>query len=560
VTTLVVRLNIVSLNKFSTAMKFSKLFLLLLFVFLYKPLKAQYVERSPEKVPNNWFNLDYQEDGVRGISTEKAYREILKNKTSKPVLIAIIDSGVDVTHEDLKGKIWVNPNEIPNNGIDDDGNGYIDDINGWDFLGGKDGKDVDKESLEVTREYARLRKTYQCIDDTSKLSIHEKENYRLYEKYKNQYEAKVSELRNDGEFVINFYQQYTVAKQLISKHLKVQELTKFDLEKIGSKDSEELKKAKKIVEILYKLGEEESKIKDAYEYYNNQLIYGVNLNFDPRGIIGDDVNNPNDRNYGNNEVKGPDAHHGTHVAGIIAANRENDLGVAGIANNVQIMVVRAIPEGDERDKDIANAILYAVNNGAKVINMSFGKTLSPQKYAVDYAVKYAQSKGVLLIHAAGNENENIDKCENYPSKFLIDGSMADNWLEVGATTWMQSPSTVATFSNYGQKTVDIFAPGFDIKSTVVDSKYEELSGTSMAAPVVTGLVALILSYYPELDYKQVKNIVLNSSTKLNHLKVLRPGSNELVEFGQLSNSGGIVNAFSAIMMAEKEAKTNSKNQ
>lgn len=541
-------------------MKFSKLTIVLILVLLYKSLNAQYLERSPEKVPNNWFNLDYQEDGVRGISTEKAYREILKSKHSKSVLVAIIDSGVDIEHEDLKNKIWVNLNEIPNNGIDDDGNGYIDDIHGWDFLGGKDGKDINNESLEITREYARLKKYFKYFVDVNKLSPEELVKYKLYEKYKTQYEAKVNALRKDGDYIINFYSQFVIAKQLLCRHLKVNSLTKLDLQKIGSKDSQELHKAKKTVEILYEIGEEESKLKEAYEYYNNQLIFGVNLNFDPRPIIGDDVNNPNDRNYGNNEVKGPDAHHGTHVAGIIAADRLNDFGISGIADNVKIMVLRAIPEGDERDKDVANAILYAVNNGARVINMSFGKTLSPQKLAVDAAVKYAESKGVILVHAAGNENENIDQSENYPSKFLADSTVAENWLEVGATTWMNSPSTVANFSNYGHKTVDIFAPGFDIKSTVVDSKYEELSGTSMAAPVVTGLVALILSYYPELDFRQVKKIVLNSATKLNHLKVTRPGSSELVEFGQLSNSGGIVNAYEALLMAEKESKMNPKDQ
>ena len=541
-------------------MKFSRLSLVLLLVLLYKSLNAQYLERPPEKVPTNWFNLDYQEDGIRGISTERAYREILKNKTSKPVLVAIIDSGVDIEHEDLKSKIWVNPNEIPNNGIDDDGNGYIDDIHGWDFLGGKDGKDIDKECLEITREYARLRKHFKFSVDINKLSPDELAKYKLYEKYKSKYEATVNELRKEGNYIINFYSQYVIAKQLLCRHLKVNTISQADLHKINSRDAQDLQKARKILEIFYEIGEDESKLKEAYEYYNNKLIFGVNLNFDPRPIIGDDVDNLNDRNYGNNEVKGPDAHHGTHVAGIIAANRSNEIGISGIVDNVQIMVLRAIPEGDERDKDVASAIMYAVNNGAKVINMSFGKSLSPQKYAVDAAVKYAESKGVLLVHAAGNENENIDQTENYPSKYLTDSSMVENWLEVGATTWMQSPSTVANFSNYGHKTVDVFAPGFEIKSTVVGSKYEELSGTSMAAPVVTGLAALILSYYPEFDFRQVKNIVLNSATKLNHLQVARPGSSEIVEFGELSSTGGIVNAYQAILLAEKEAKMNPKNQ
>ncbi|MDR6561635.1 MULTISPECIES: S8 family peptidase [unclassified Arcicella] len=536
----------------------SKLSLIWL-IFLFHVTNAQYLEPSLDRAPSNWFNLDFLDDKVRGISTEKAYRDILRTKKSKPVIVAIIDSGVDILHEDLCNKIWVNTKEIPNNGIDDDNNGYIDDIHGWDFLGNKAGEDIAKESLEITREFARLQKKYQAKVDVEKLSASEKEEYNLYKKYKLAYESKVSEVKEQGTFVINLYHKFIEAKFSLCKHLGVKDITKEELTKIGSKDTEELKKAKRVFELILDLGQDEAKLREAFEYYDTQLNYGINLTYNPRDLIGDDVNNIHDRNYGNNEVKGPDAHHGTHVAGIVAANRNNDLGIAGVADNVQIMVVRALPDGDERDKDVVNAILYAVENGAKVINMSFGKTVSPQKSAVDDAVKFAQSKGVLLIHAAGNENEDIDTKENYPTKRFLDGGEADNWIEVGATSWMQSPNTVAEFSNYGQKTVDVFAPGVDIQSTVVGSKYEDLSGTSMAAPVVSGLAALLISYYPELDYKQIKQIILESSIKLTQLKVARPGSSELIEFGKLSTSGGIVNAYEAVKMAEKIKENTTKN-
>ena len=532
---------------------------LICFIFLFHVANAQYLEPSLEHAPSNWFNLDFLDDKVRGISTEKAYKDILRTKKSKPVIVAIIDSGVDILHEDLSNKIWVNAKEIPNNGIDDDNNGYVDDIHGWDFLGNKAGEDLAKESLEITREFARLQKKYQAKVDVEKLSANEKEEYNLYKKYKLAYESKVGEVKEQGTFVINLYHKFIEAKFSLCKHLGVKDITKEELNKISSKDTEELKKAKRVFELILDLGQDEAKLREAFEYYDTQLNYGINLTYNPRDLIGDDVNNIHDRNYGNNEVKGPDAHHGTHVAGIVAANRNNDLGIAGVADNVQIMVVRALPDGDERDKDVVNAILYAVENGAKVINMSFGKTVSPQKSAVDDAVKFAQSKGVLLIHAAGNENEDIDTKENYPTKRFLDGSEADNWIEVGATSWMQSPNTVAEFSNYGQKTVDVFAPGVDIQSTVVGSKYEDLSGTSMAAPVVTGLAALLISYYPELDYKQIKQIILESSIKLAQLKVARPGSSELIEFGKLSTSGGIVNAYEAVKMAEKMKENTTKN-
>ena len=516
--------------------------------------KAQYLELSPEKAPSNWFNLDYVENGVRGISTERAYREILNKKSSKTIIVAIIDSGVDINHEDLKDIIWVNSKEVPNNGIDDDKNGYIDDINGWDFLGGKDGTDITRETMEVTREFARLKKVYQYIQDISSLSPAMKIDYDLYKKYKTKYEAKVQELEDQGPLVIKLYEKYVDSKLLLSSYLKVKDVSKEDLDKITNKDPEDVKKAKRVFELLEQIGQDEEKLKEAYEYYDAQFKFGINLSFNPRGIVGDDVDNVNDRDYGNNEVKGPDARHGTHVAGIVAANRNNTVGISGVAGDVKIMAVRAVPEGDERDKDVANAIRYAVDNGAKIINMSFGKSVSPQKQAVDNAVKYAQMKGVLLIHAAGNENEDIDINDNFPSKKFCDGKQADNWIEVGATSWMQAPSSVAEFSNYGHKMVDVFAPGVDLKSTVVGSRYEDLSGTSMSAPVVTGLAALLMTYYPEFDYKKIKQIILNSAIKLSKLKVSQPGTRQLVDFSLLSSTGGIVNAYEAVKMAEEELK------
>lgn len=517
-------------------------------------LDAQYLESLPGKAPLNWFNLDFQENGVRGISTERAYRELLNKKISKQVIVAVIDSGVDIEHEDLKDNVWINHKEIPKNGIDDDHNGYVDDINGWDFLGGKDGTDIARETMEVTREYGRLKRIYEYIQNIESLSTDMKVEYNLYKKYKAKYEAKVKELQEQGPFVIKLYEKYIDSKSILTSYLKLKEISKEDLNKVTAKDPEDVKKAKRVFELLEQIGQDEEKLKEAYDYYDAQFKFGINLSFNPRGIVGDDPENLNDRDYGNNEVKGPDARHGTHVSGIIAANRNNSLGIAGVANNVKIMVIRAVPEGDERDKDIANAIKYAVDNGARVVNMSFGKSVSPQKQAVDDAVKYAESKGVLLIHAAGNENEDIDVSDNYPSKKFSDGKIADNWIEVGATSWMQPPSQVAEFSNYGHKMVDVFAPGVDLKSTIVGSKYEDLSGTSMAAPVVTGLAAMIFSYYPELDYTQVKKIILESSIKFPNLMVSQPGTGELVNFSLLSSSGGIVNAYESVKLAEEESK------
>jgi subtilisin family serine protease len=282
-----------------------------------------------------------------------------------------------------------------------------------------------------------------------------------------------------------------------------------------------------------------------------QVKYNLNPQFDPRAIVGDNPANLSERGYGNTDVVGPDATHGTHVAGIIGAVRGNGVGIDGIAPAVRIMAIRAVPNGDERDKDVANAIRYAADNGAHIINMSFGKAYSPGKAAVDAAVKHAESKGVLLVHAAGNEGANLATAQNFPTPRYLGGGRPANWIEVGATSWKGADSLVAPFSNYGSELVDVFAPGVDILSTVPGNGYERESGTSMAAPVVSGLAALLMSYYPSLTAADVKRIILASATKRADLRVALPGSGESVTFGTLSNTGGIVNAYNAVRMAQE---------
>lgn len=304
-----------------------------------------------------------------------------------------------------------------------------------------------------------------------------------------------------------------------------------------------------VSEFLNELENYLHQLRNGVNHYGTAVDYGYNLDFNSRTVVGDDPNNLYEKGYGNNDVEGPDARHGTHVAGIIGANRKNDVGVKGIADNVRIMSVRAVPNGDERDKDVANAILYAVDNGAKVINMSFGKSFSPQKEAVDKAVKYAESKGVLLIHAAGNDGDDLDKKSNFPSKVLGSGSEASNWLEIGASSFGADENFVGSFSNYGKNSVDLFAPGVQIYSTIPNNHYENLEGTSMASPVAAGVAALLWSYFPELTAKQVKQILKESTRKFDGLKVTRPGSTDDVPFTSLSATGGLVNAYEAVKLA-----------
>lgn len=512
-------------------------------------------QQDTTKTPNDWFLRDPEADHLQGVSSEKVYGTLLKNKPSRTVLVAVIDSGVDVDHEDLKDVVWTNEDEIAGNGIDDDKNGYIDDIHGWNFIGGKTGN-VAEDTYELTREYVRLKSKYQNIDEQS-VSKKDKAAFEKWKKVKDLFEKASVDATKKYEFYKGFYDNISFGNDTLKKILGVTKLTAELVDKVESEDAD-IKIAKGSVAFVFqKAGPEADveavleELKGAVEHFETQAKYGYNIEFNPRTIVGDNYNDVTEKNYGNNDVTGPDATHGTHVAGIIGANRKNDLGIKGIADNVRIMSIRAVPNGDERDKDIANAILYAVDNGAKIINMSFGKAYSPQKEAVDKAVKYAESKNVLLIHAAGNDAENNDVDENFPNRTFTTGKEAKNWLEIGASAWGADDEFVAPFSNYGKKSVDFFAPGVEIYSTMPGSKYKNQSGTSMACPATSGVAAILLSYFPELSAKQVKDILKQSTRKFDHLKVNKPGGDEgqQIEFTELSNTGGLVNAYEAVKLA-----------
>ena len=501
------------------------------------------------KTKSNWQNLDLEKDGVRGMSVERAYQELLKGRTSKTVVVAVIDGGTDINHEDLKDKIWVNEKEIAGNGKDDDKNGFIDDVNGWDFLGGKDGQDVSHEQVELTRLLKQAKDKFG--DKPSKKLIRKNKGlYDQYAKLQKEYDEKKAEAEQYAPFYANLYKNYTESENILKTYLKTDNLTKANVASIDESTAERnVRAAKRTIEKFMELGATGADIKEAAEHYESELKYNYNLDFDARTVVGDKADKLQYGEYGNNEVTGPEAMHGTHVAGIIGANRNNELGIKGVCDDVKIMVVRTVPDGDERDKDVANAIRYAADNGAQIINMSFGKAYSPEKKWVDEAVKYAQSKGVLLVAAAGNDNLDIDVDVHYPTSTYENGEIASNWISVGALSWKNDPEGVAEFSNYGKKGVDVFAPGVDIYSTVPGSKYEEKSGTSMAAPATTGVAALLKSYFPNLTAAQIKKIIMDSSVKVADFRVNKPGTKEIVKFSDLSSTGGMVNAYNAIKMA-----------
>ena len=506
--------------------------------------------------PANWFNLDYKKDGVMGISTERAY-ELLNGRKAKPVIVAVLDGGVDVKHEDLKDVLWTNPKEIPGNGKDDDGNGYIDDIHGWNFIGNAKGENVDQDNLEVTRLIRIYEPKYLSVLPSTPLSEKERREFVAYQKMITDYTNKMDEAASGKMTYSRIKMEMDALVKKIGKEPK--DIKQADLDNakdLTSVQKNILRNAKSEIE---KNGFESvyEDLKEGAKYFSDQVDFHLNKDFNPRPLVGDDYENVNDRNYGNPDVKGPDAGHGTHVAGIIGAKRDNKLGINGVSNKVQIMAVRLVPNGDERDKDVANGIRYAVDNGAKVINMSFGKGYAYNKKAVDDAVKYAESKDVLLVHAAGNDASDNDVVKNFPMKYFTDSvdaviGEAKNWITVGATGWNLDSDLLAEFSNYGYRSVDVFAPGVKIYSTMPENKYKDQQGTSMAAPVVAGLAGLIRAYYPTLTAEQVKQVIMKSVTKVDQkVKVKGESGSKRVYLDEISVSGGIVNAYQAIVEANK---------
>ena len=497
-------------------------------------------EPADREAPENWHLLDAAADRYPGISLLKAERELLQGRSpARTVIVAVIDNGVDTAHAALRPRLWNNPRETAGNGRDDDNNGYVDDIYGWNMIGGADGRNVDKDTYEVARLAA------QCSDSTQKARM------PVYRDRCPEILAELREKRQEAEQVLGQVRQIEALLTQIMPYLR--RATRSDTPTVAQvraiqTSNDTVRQARQVFLSMAQQGISPAVIADAKETYTGQLEYSYNPRFDPRPIVGDNYPDTASKRYGNRDVAGPGPEHGTHVAGIVAAVR--DAGGTGIASNVKIMALRAVPDGDERDKDVANAIRYAVDNGAHVINMSFGKGWSPYKQYVDDAIRYADSKGVLMVHGAGNDGENIDSTANYPTPALLGGTRARNWIEVGATSFQPGDSLVAPFSNYGKANVDLFAPGVDIYSTIPGGKFKRESGTSMASPVVTGVAALLMSYFPNLTAADVKRILLETATRQPGVTVIRPGEGGArVPFASLSATGGIVNAYAAIRAA-----------
>jgi cell wall-associated protease len=523
-------------------------------------------QRREKTADQAWHFLDPEEDTVAGIGLNRAYAFLAGRKTQK-VVVAIIDSGFDTEHEDLKGVLWINPGEIAGNGLDDDGNGYIDDVHGWNFNGGPGGN-VTYDNLELTREYVRLSKKFESNPNPKDREY----TYWL------EIQEEFTDMR--GHY-LSLQKRYGQIRQMLQRsfaalgnYLPGDSISVARLELVSSEDDRILSLRDSALQLLGKYEAMRktgtSTLADAYpaadvlswmarseDMIRMYTDYLLNPDFDPRHVVGDDYANPKEKYYGNNEVgdfSGTQGYHGTHVAGIAGAERENGVGVDGVAGHISLMLLRAVSSGDERDKDVANAIRYATDNGARVVNMSFGKFYSPYKKVVYKAIRHAENKGVLLVHGSGNESTFTDERPTYPNPWYKRKREAGNWLNVGASSAALDEDLPADFSNYGPKSVHLFAPGVQVYSTMPGNTYKPANGTSMASPVVAGVAALLMSHYPALSAGEVREILLQSAFRPENLQVKQPGTGELVDFNSLSRTGGIVNAYRAVQLAEHHNK------
>ena len=491
----------------------------------------------------DWYNLSLSRDSVYGVGVDAAY-EFIGDRELKTVIVAVIDDGVDIAHPDLEGKIWTNADEVVDNGVDDDGNGYIDDVHGWNFLGNPDGQNIKYETLEITRLYRRYNKLFQGVD-TVNLPKGMEDKYEQYKEIKREFDKKYGEINDQFAEYAQLASLYKGAFAYMQEKTGKENPTFNDILDYEATDDEE-KQVKQFVLMAENEGLTDY-LESGKDYFERSIEYNYNTEFNPRDIVNEAEAKELGTGYGNNMVAAEDPGHGTHVSGIIAAIRNNEIGVDGIAVNAVIMPVRAIPAGDERDKDVALAIRYAADNGAKVMNLSFGKAYSPNKELVYDAIEYALDKDVLIVHAAGNEGLDNDKERKYPDGTLGKKKSARGWITVGANTPYGDTAFVAPFSNVGKKGVDILAPGSEILSLAVDGGVASQSGTSMAAPVVAGVAAVLRGAYPDYSAPKIAKLIQKSMNANKNAVVNRSGEN--VKLKKIIRNPGVPDLRTAL---EKE--------
>lgn len=532
----------------------------------------------------DWFNCSFDKDGIYGAEVNKAYDFLKDKKIKKRPVVAIIGTGLDIEHEDLKDAIWKNPKEKKINGKDNDKNGYIDDIHGWNFLGGKDGTVMEKTMEEGDREFIRLfdkgygkyfydgENFYQMIND-KKTKVPAPDNMNEYRYYVNRV---LSESRIAGSY--GGYQLSYLIRDY-GKHFDRMMRAKYPNQELTQKEfgiCYDPKAAKRdslseVAFMIYIMGFTVSQT-DSWDVVHNAIKSGDQItmakeeyekamqqygNDGRKEIVGDNYLDLNDYKYGNNVLLTSDAFAGTMLGGIIAANRENDWGMNGIMDKAELMTLRVkANEGEPYLKDVVLAIRYAVDNHADIIMLPQQATLYPdnQKKWVDEALKYAESKGVLVVVPTREYSVDMAKMEFYPNRWMTGEKELTNLMIVASSDKNGNPSMS---SNYGAKEVDLFAPGTDVYSSYTGDTYQKASGAGLAAAATVGVAALIKAYYPELSGSQIRNLLIKSVTSRadaeveKGIRVKDRVTQDLFLFGDLCLSKGILNAYNAVIAADK---------
>ncbi len=481
-------------------------------------------------------------DTLQGLRSKEALA-FLNSKHLKPkrqIILAIIDSGIDTTVVDLQAALWKNPKEKLD-GKDNDRNGYVDDLNGWNFLGTKDGSfNMISAGTQEYREFKRLFPKYKYCDST--MIPEDTTEYAYYKKMRKK--AGIQNYLRFFEYVSLKNEAYRSLDSLLRLQplLAKDTLTLEGLRQLSMTDDELWNKAYQSILVDIYRANRHTRWDELMEGHQEQFdlmrkrIEGIEKDRDKRLLMGDDMKDIDDRFYGNRILQTEDCEHGTIVAGIIAGQGKSAGSPQGIYPEARLMIIRAVPNGDEYDKDVATAIRYAVDNGAKIINLSLGKYNSPQADMVSQAIAYAARKDVLLLQSAGNNARNIDSLSYFPASKDKKGKVFPNYMRVGASDKQGKP---CSFSNYGKEEVDVFAPGVEVTSVTVGGRYTQSQGTSIASPAAAATAAIIRSYFPRLKAAQVKNILIETARPLPSNKYCR---------------GGVIDALRAVESAMEIAK------
>jgi subtilisin family serine protease len=500
-----------------------------------------------------WLYKDIIKDSISGISLEKAKNTILKNKTGREIIVAVIDSKFDINHEVLKDYIWTNPKEILNY-KDDDNNGFVDDIYGWNFIGNSQGENV----IDANYEYVRYIRHYsgrfenKTIDNVKE---GDKEKFILYIEVKEKLETELIKAKNRLDYSNNIFEKYVEARDALQSYFPNYNYTLDVLNEIDTTGNNLATHVKEISEVI-KWGETNEMNVSTNTSYKSGLNKHLNIDFNERSLVGDNPYDINDTIYGNNKTFNFLKHydHGTRVSSVITNLFKYS------SSKLKILPISISPAGSYHDKDLALAIRYAVNNGAKVINMSFAKEYSINKEWVFEAFKYAEKHNVVIVRAAGNDSYDLG---NYNITYPMDNEnngkeVSDNFLLVGSSTYKANENLKANFSSYGKNDVDVFAPGDNLFTAKPFNKYMLDRGTSLSAALISGVAALLFSHYPNLTASQVKHIIMDSGIEYT-FPVKTPtkeDKDKMTPFNQLSKSGKVVNAYNALIMADSISKIN----